>query len=65
MAAKASPVWAARSSLPVTYSCLKTIKDAYTARRYTYDVKFDKVSHCSGIGTKCNLKQISINHGKD
>merc|ERR1712168_1772229 len=44
MAAKASPVWAARSSLPVTYSCLKTIKDAYTARRYTYDVKFDKMT---------------------
>merc|ERR1711862_427013 len=44
MASKASPVWANRNSLPVTFSCLKTIKDAYTARRYVYDVTFDKMT---------------------
>jgi len=44
MASKASPVWSGRNSLPVTFSCLKTIKDAYTARRYSYDVKFDKMT---------------------
>merc|ERR1719369_1835132 len=32
MAAKASPVWRNRNGMPVTYSCMKTIRDAYTAR---------------------------------
>jgi len=44
MSAKGTPVWANRNGLPVTYSCLKTISDAYTARRYTYDLKFEKMT---------------------
>jgi len=44
MAAKASPVWRNRNGMPVTYSCMKTIRDAYTARRYYYDVKFEKMT---------------------
>jgi len=44
MATKASPAWRNRNGMPVSYSCMKTIHDAYTARRYYYDVKFEKMT---------------------
>ena len=44
MAAKESPVWSKRNGLPVSYSCMRTIHDAYTARRYEFDVKFEKMT---------------------
>lgn len=43
MTAKNSPVWAQRNGLPVTFSCGRTIHDAYTARNYNYQLKFEKV----------------------
>jgi len=44
MTSKNSPVWAQRNGLPVTFSCGRTIHDAYTARNYNYKLKFDKMT---------------------
>jgi len=56
MEEKATPAWKGRKTgLPVTDACMKTVYDATTARKYTWNVEFVKLTpRLSGIISKVN-----------
>ena len=45
MEKKSSQAWKGRNGLPVSHSCYLTAYDASNARKYKYDVKFNKLTN--------------------
>ena len=58
MKSKALPEWSQRKGMPVTFDCMKTIRDATTARKYKYEIQFVKVGNFHPC--KC-FKEFKIN----
>lgn len=44
MAMKNTPEWSGRSSVPISEPCYMTVYDATSARRYTWDIEFVKLT---------------------
>lgn len=46
MATKNTPAWSGKKGFPLTDACYQTVWDASSARKYTWNVDFVKVSYC-------------------
>jgi len=44
MAKKNSPALSQKKGLPLSYACMRTAYDASSARKYNFDIKFDKMT---------------------